>query len=282
MSPELLDPDRFGSKDGRPTKASDCYALGMVIYEVLSRQAPFASYGYCTVMRKVTEGERLGRPEEVGRVWFTDDLWKMLNLCWATQPEGRPSVEAVLECLEPISRAWKPPSPQVYKGVEMDEDDRDLTTASADFSGTVLCFDSLHFTSPGEILCLLYPRSSIRIGSGRGHTKKSCCDEGFTDGTIPLNRAVGRGQRVRRERVVGHADDFWVTWFMVLPMCYAYARHVGAKYQMMISTCAFLAAAGVYMGSSILLRTRTMDRRASFPAQAISGTTVSPGNPLCH
>lgn len=33
MSPELLDPDRFGS-NGRPTPESDCYALGMVIYEV--------------------------------------------------------------------------------------------------------------------------------------------------------------------------------------------------------------------------------------------------------
>ena len=37
MSPELLDPERFGmpeSENNRPTKQSDCYALGMVIYEV--------------------------------------------------------------------------------------------------------------------------------------------------------------------------------------------------------------------------------------------------------
>lgn len=34
MSPELLDPERFGASDDRPTKESDCYALGMVIYEV--------------------------------------------------------------------------------------------------------------------------------------------------------------------------------------------------------------------------------------------------------
>ena len=33
MSPELLDPKRFNS-DGRLTRKSDCYALGMVIYEV--------------------------------------------------------------------------------------------------------------------------------------------------------------------------------------------------------------------------------------------------------
>jgi len=37
MSPELLYPERFGmpeSEDNRPTRQSDCYALGMVIYEV--------------------------------------------------------------------------------------------------------------------------------------------------------------------------------------------------------------------------------------------------------
>jgi hypothetical protein len=34
MSPELLDPGRFGITDYRPTKQSDCYALGMVVYEV--------------------------------------------------------------------------------------------------------------------------------------------------------------------------------------------------------------------------------------------------------
>jgi len=33
MSPELLDPQRFGS-DGRPTRESDCYALGIVVHEV--------------------------------------------------------------------------------------------------------------------------------------------------------------------------------------------------------------------------------------------------------
>ena len=39
MSPELLDPSRFGS-NGRPTPESDCYALGMVIYEVSWLRSP--------------------------------------------------------------------------------------------------------------------------------------------------------------------------------------------------------------------------------------------------
>jgi len=40
MSPELLDPERFGITDYRPTKKSDCYALGMVVYEVRADMIP--------------------------------------------------------------------------------------------------------------------------------------------------------------------------------------------------------------------------------------------------
>jgi len=46
MSPELLDPERFGmpeSENNRPTKQSDCYALGMVIYEVSVHASKFIS-----------------------------------------------------------------------------------------------------------------------------------------------------------------------------------------------------------------------------------------------
>ena len=52
MSPELLNPDLFGFEDSRPTKESDCYALGMVVLEVLSGRAPFAPDKDFIVMRK--------------------------------------------------------------------------------------------------------------------------------------------------------------------------------------------------------------------------------------
>ena len=37
MSPELLNPDQFGISGMRSTKQSDCYALGMLVYEVRMR-----------------------------------------------------------------------------------------------------------------------------------------------------------------------------------------------------------------------------------------------------
>ena len=130
MSPERLDPDHFGLKNSRPTKESDRYALGMVVLEVLSGRAPFASYSTHVVARKVTKGERPGRPEGPEGAWFTDDLWRILELCWAIPPESRPSIEAVLECLERASGTWEAPSQQAGEGAGMDEDDSDHTMVS--------------------------------------------------------------------------------------------------------------------------------------------------------
>ena len=127
MSPELLHPNQFGLRDSRPTKESDCYALGMVIYEVLGGKVPFAGWMDIIVMRKVTEGERPERPEGAQGSWFRDDLWEMLNLCWATESKSRPGIEAVFECLEQVSKAWKPPPEQADEDLEKDEDDWDLT-----------------------------------------------------------------------------------------------------------------------------------------------------------
>ena len=109
MSPELLDPEQLYLKDCPPTKESDCYALGMVIYEVLSGQVPFAPFKVLIVIQMITKGERPQRLEGREGVWFTDDLWEMLNLCWEARPGSRPSIETIFECLERASENWKSP-----------------------------------------------------------------------------------------------------------------------------------------------------------------------------
>ena len=123
MSPERLDPDRFRFEDGRPTKESDRYAFGMVILEVLTGQLPFPRCRSLTVTRKVTEGERPGRPQGAGEAWFTDDLWETLEQCWSPQPNVRPTAEAVLECLERSSTVWQPLPPGSDDDDQTDSDD---------------------------------------------------------------------------------------------------------------------------------------------------------------
>ena len=133
MSPELLDPDRFGFENSRPTKESDCYALGMVVLEVLSGQTPFSRYSGLVVMRKVIEGEHPGRPQGAEEVWFTDDLWGMLEQCWSPQPKDRPIVEAILGCLERVSTVWQPLPAGVCDEVQSDSDNESLVAVSYPF-----------------------------------------------------------------------------------------------------------------------------------------------------
>lgn len=106
MSPELLDPDAFGLEGVHRTKPSDCYALGMVIYEVLSGQLPFYRSTKFAAASKVLRGERPERPQGVG--WFTDGIWEILENCWKHQPSDRPSVDNVLNPLEVASNSWTP------------------------------------------------------------------------------------------------------------------------------------------------------------------------------
>jgi len=122
MSPELLYVVQYGLKNGRPTRRSDCYALGMTLLEVLSGDVPFAPFNSFAVMLKVVEGERPARPEGAEGSRFTDDVWQVLNQCWAHQPKDRPPIADVLECLERVSKVPEAPTEQVGGNAGTDED----------------------------------------------------------------------------------------------------------------------------------------------------------------
>ena len=149
MSPELFCPEDFGLADGRRTKHSDCYALGMVIYEVLSGQVPFSRYNVYAVIAKVSRGERPGRPQGAERKWFTDDIWRILECCWAPRRDERPSIEDVLQVLEEASRSWTPLSPRVEGPPAMDLPTWSLSDSSAEES-----------TGKGEVPSLAQPALS--------------------------------------------------------------------------------------------------------------------------
>ena len=99
MSPELLAPEKFSLSRLQPTRESDCYALGMVIYEILSGCTPFGT-GSLVILHRILEGERPGRPQGEAGERFTDDIWDMVERCWKTEPRDRPSAKDVLRCLK--------------------------------------------------------------------------------------------------------------------------------------------------------------------------------------
>jgi hypothetical protein len=121
MSPELIVPP---VKNSRPTRSSDCYALGMVIYETISGNLPFHEYADLAVVVKVLGGERPPRG-----ACFVGNLWKLLEQCWTPQPNDRPSIEDVLQRLEVVSNLSEPHSPWVEE--EAEEDSGDWHSASS-------------------------------------------------------------------------------------------------------------------------------------------------------
>lgn len=163
MSPELFYPEKFGLKDSRPTSASDCYALGMVVYEVLSRRAPFHRHGHYAVVLKVSEGERPERPQGAEGPWFADSIWNILQRCWKPNPDDRPRIRDVSRCLEEASSSWVPPQsmtgplveeqPTWGSGsiVEESTDEGDVFSSPEGNLGNMYIYSSAHrFSAPRQ------------------------------------------------------------------------------------------------------------------------------------
>ena len=133
-SPERITPQEFGLKDGRPTKSSDSYSLGMVIYETISGNPPFHEYIDMTVFVKILRGEHPSRGTD-----FTESrLWRVLEMCWAFQPNDRPSIEDVLGCLDAISRSRPPGANEEMEkgGDNLDESAQGPSGVPSRMSGT--------------------------------------------------------------------------------------------------------------------------------------------------
>jgi len=116
MSPELFEPGRFDVEDSRRTKSSDCYALGMTVYEVLTGQIPFSRYAKYPAITKILRGERPERPQGPEGKWFIDHVWGILGRCWEPKPGNRPSIRDVFEHLKGASTFWTPLPPLMEEG----------------------------------------------------------------------------------------------------------------------------------------------------------------------
>jgi len=79
-----------------PTKALDCFALGMVIGEVLRGQELPPQYTSPSAVG-VVDAER---PQGAEWARFTEKIWRTLELCWGFHPDDQISAKGILLGLE--------------------------------------------------------------------------------------------------------------------------------------------------------------------------------------
>jgi len=93
MSPDLLE-------DSPKTTASDVYALGMTISEILTGKVPFVTLSSdVEIIRAIFAGQR-PEPDPMSREGQDFEvLWSVASLCWDADPEKRPSAQKVLELI---------------------------------------------------------------------------------------------------------------------------------------------------------------------------------------
>ncbi|EJC99208.1 kinase-like protein [Fomitiporia mediterranea MF3/22] len=97
MAYELLD----FSNDSHHTKETDVWAFGMTVYEILTRELPYAHLkNDGLVMRAITERKLPSRPGAYSN-WspFLQSAWTICEECWISPPRNRIAMEGATDIL---------------------------------------------------------------------------------------------------------------------------------------------------------------------------------------
>ena len=97
MAPELLHPQMFGLNNARVSKATDIYAFGIVVYEVLTGCPPFGAGGprQAEIIPRVIGGQRPSKPEKAGDIGFGGGTWELTQQCWNQDRGKRPTIDKI-------------------------------------------------------------------------------------------------------------------------------------------------------------------------------------------
>lgn len=69
----------------------DCYAFGVMLWEMLVHQAPWRGVSQVDVFSKVAAGDRLAVPSEVDIPDTPPEYAELMQACWDSNPDARPS-----------------------------------------------------------------------------------------------------------------------------------------------------------------------------------------------
>jgi serine/threonine protein kinase len=96
-TPHYMSPEAFHGATASP--AADVYALGVLLYEMVSGRPPYESDNVADLMRQHLEGAAERRPG------IPDALWDVIRSCMAQKPRLRPTAGELVVELSTVARA---------------------------------------------------------------------------------------------------------------------------------------------------------------------------------
>ncbi|KAF9789243.1 kinase-like domain-containing protein [Thelephora terrestris] len=115
MPPEILMPSVYGLDNAIPTQKGDIYALGLVVFQVLTGELPFRDIRPTELGFRLATGHRLEKPANAPAIGFSDSLWAFSQLCWGLDRDLRPKVAEVVARLGEAAASWHGPMPPCGK-----------------------------------------------------------------------------------------------------------------------------------------------------------------------
>jgi len=85
------------------TDKADVYSFGMVLWEMITHQAPFTGMHPLQIVRAIDKGTLPDIPANSP----SPDFSQLINDCWAKEPDGRPSFAQILEKLKKMEASYR-------------------------------------------------------------------------------------------------------------------------------------------------------------------------------
>jgi serine/threonine protein kinase len=107
MNPRWLPPELLDGERG--TQACDIFALGVVLWELMTLQMPWENVNPWAIVGGIRQGRRLEIPNRddipsaVPSNALYDQYICLMQKCWAQRPGDRPKVEEVVSSLRQIA-----------------------------------------------------------------------------------------------------------------------------------------------------------------------------------